>query len=76
MGSLEANHKTKDDKFLGGLKLLLIRLPSIARQKFIEESTSSFGNVHSPSKDVAPVVELKTPQPHIDDEDPFMVDFK
>lgn len=73
---LEDNHKTKDDRFLSGLKLLLIKLPSIARQKFIEESTCSFGNVHSPSKDFSPVVETKIPQTHIDDEDPFMVDFK
>ena len=76
MSSLENNYKTKDDRFLNGLKLLLNKLPSIARQKFIEESTSSFGNVHSPSKGIANAVEKEITSTQMDDEDPFMVDFK
>lgn len=31
MSSLETNYRTKDDRFLSGLKLLLNKLPSIAR---------------------------------------------
>ena len=38
IGLLNKHHKTKDDRFIDALKLLLSKLPSIARQKFIEES--------------------------------------
>jgi hypothetical protein len=57
MSSLEGNSKSKDDRFLNGLKLLLNKLPNIARHKFIEETTCSFGQVSSPSKGFLPPAE-------------------
>lgn len=39
LSTFEGNKKSKDDRFINGLRLLLNKLPSIAKQKFIQEST-------------------------------------